>query len=83
MSDAKKSIVRARDAQLSIRLDSQLYEEYKEFLRSEDTTMTEDIESYIKTRLGKDSLGKNVVNIFQLAQDVEELKRQMGKLKVS
>uniref|UniRef100_A0A0C1NFM1 Uncharacterized protein n=1 Tax=Tolypothrix bouteillei VB521301 TaxID=1479485 RepID=A0A0C1NFM1_9CYAN len=79
----KKSTARARDAQMSIRLDNQLYEEYKELLRTEGVTMTDDIENYIKNRLGKGSGSGNVIDIFRLAQDVEELKIQMGKLKAS
>ncbi|MFB2770227.1 hypothetical protein ACE1AT_13205 [Pelatocladus sp. BLCC-F211] len=82
MSSQKRSVTRARDSQMSIRLDSQLYEEYKEFLKRENVTMTDDIESYIKSRLGKKS-PSNVIDISRLAQDVEELKIQMGKLKAS
>lgn len=79
----KKLVARARDAQMSIRLDNQLYEEYKELLRTEGVTMTDDIENYIKNRLGKGSANSNVIDISRLAQDVEELKIQMGKLKAS
>ncbi|MBE9054389.1 hypothetical protein IQ243_29195 [Nostocales cyanobacterium LEGE 11386] len=85
MVDERKSPSRKRGAQLNVRLDSNLYVEYKDLLEREGTSMTEDIENYIKNRLGKEESSTNVVDIKQVIerqqQEIAEIKAELGKLK--
>ncbi|MBD2254628.1 hypothetical protein [Nostoc parmelioides] len=85
MADERKSPARKRGAQLNVRLDGSLYQEYKEFLEQEGTSMTEDIENYIRSRLGKGGSETNVVDIRQVIerqqQEIAEIKAELGKLK--
>jgi hypothetical protein len=80
-----KRASRKRDAQLNVRLDKDLYEDYKALLSKEDISLTEDIEEYIKGKLGKINSRANVIDIGQVLekhqQEIEELKIELGKLK--
>ncbi|MCG6138457.1 MAG: hypothetical protein MET45_28180 [Nostoc sp. LLA-1] len=84
MVNERKPPSRKRGAQLNVRLDHDLYFDYKELLDREGTSMTEDIENYIKSRLGQES-DTNVVDIKQVIerqqQEIAEIKAELGKLK--
>ncbi|MEA5508073.1 hypothetical protein VB735_34330 [Halotia wernerae UHCC 0503] len=84
MVNERKPPARKRGAQLNVRLDNDLYVDYKELLDREGTSMTEDIENYIKSRLGKES-DTNVIDIRQVIerqqQEIAEIKAELGKLK--
>ncbi|QFS51290.1 hypothetical protein GXM_08784 [Nostoc sphaeroides CCNUC1] len=62
-----------------------MYVEYKELLEKEGTSMTEDIESYIRGRLGREESETNVVDIRQVIerqqQEIAEIKAELGKLR--
>ncbi|MBW4617317.1 MAG: hypothetical protein KME21_29675 [Desmonostoc vinosum HA7617-LM4] len=85
MADETKPSTRKRGAQLNVRLDNSLYLAYKELLETEGTSMTEDIEKYIRSRLGRGESETNVVDIRQLVekqqQEIAEIKAELGKLK--
>lgn len=85
MADERKPPSRKRGAQLNVRLDETLYSDYKELLEKEGTSMTEDVESYIRSRLGRQENETNVVDIRQLIQSqqqqIEEIKAELGKLR--
>ena len=81
--EAMTQPTRKKTAQLSVRLDEELFQEYKDFLSKQDLKMTEDIESYIKARLSKTD---NVVDINafnELTKKVLSIEEQMGKLRAS
>lgn len=85
MADERKLSTRKRGAQMNVRLDESLYVEYKELLEKQGTSMTEDIESYIRGRLGREEIETNVVDIRQVIerqqQEIAEIKAELGKLK--
>lgn len=85
MAEERKLPARKRSAQLNVRLDGSLYQDYKELLDQEGTSMTEDIENYIRSRLGKGEGEANVVDIRQIIekqqQDIAEIKAELGKLR--
>ncbi|MBD2248433.1 MULTISPECIES: hypothetical protein [Nostoc] len=85
MADERKLSTRKRGAQMNVRLDESLYVEYKELLEKEGTSMTEDIESYIRGRLGREESETNVVDIRQVIerqqQEIAEIKAELGKLR--
>jgi hypothetical protein len=85
MLDERKPPARKRGAQLNVRLDGSLYHEYKEFLEQEGTSMTEDIENYIRNRIGKGKNETNVIDIRQVIerqqQEIAEIKAELGKLR--
>ena len=89
MAARRKIASRTRTAQLSIRIDEQLYEKYKQVLDVEGISITDDIENYLRGKTGETPLslsdGNKVVDIdiYQLARDVENLKKQMGELQAS
>ncbi|MBW4604010.1 MAG: hypothetical protein KME29_31700 [Calothrix sp. FI2-JRJ7] len=81
-----KPVSRRKVGQLSVRLDENLLKEYKNFLEAEGMTLTEDIESYIKSRLSKIKSSSNVVDINsfnELAKKVLVIEEQLGKLQAS
>jgi hypothetical protein len=76
-------VSRKKNGQLSVRLDEKLLTDYKTFLEKEGTTLTEDIETYVKSRLFK-TQSSNVVDINsfnELAKKVLAMEEQLGKLK--
>lgn len=80
----EKEASRKRNTQISIRIDESLCDEYKNLLRSEDITMTDDIEAYIRQRLGKTAPQKaNVIDFVDALarQRIEALEDELGKLK--
>lgn len=85
MSEKSNSVARKRNAQLSVRIDDSLYEDYKSLLAREGISMTNDIESYISHRLGRTMKLGNVIDITeaikQQQQEIEELKAIVGELK--
>ncbi|MGF1672971.1 MAG: hypothetical protein ACFCUV_04700 [Rivularia sp. (in: cyanobacteria)] len=77
---AKKTGMRERAAMMSIRVDPNLYERYKQKLQSEGVSITNDIESHMRAFLGDAVIELNVVDVNQLIEDVERLKKTMGEL---
>lgn len=85
MTEKSNGINRKRNAQLSVRINESLFEDYKELLAKEGVSMTNDIENYISRRLGKITNSGNVIDITeaikQQRQEIEELKAIVGELK--
>jgi hypothetical protein len=72
------SINRKRGSQLSIRVDETLYSSYKALIEQEGITLTSDIENYMRSRLGEKN--SSVIDIHQMARDINYLKESLGKL---
>lgn len=80
----QKEVARKRNTQISIRIDESLCLEYKKLLEEEGVTITDDIEAYIRQRLGKSVPQKSNVLDFVDAlarQKIEALEDELGKLK--
>lgn len=84
MSEKSNGITRKRSAQLSVRINSALYQGYKDLLDLEGISMTNDIENYISHRLGKTAKVGNVIDIteklLQQQQEIEELKAKQQEI---
>lgn len=85
MSEKSNGVARKRSAQLSIRINDSLYDEYKSLLDREGISMTSDIESYISQRIGRTLKADNVIDITEVLkrqqQEIEELRSMLGELK--
>lgn len=81
-----KPVSRKKSGQLSVRMDENLVSEYKAFVEAQGLTLTEDIESYVKSRLSKMKNPSNVIDINafnELAKKVLSIEEQLGKLQAS
>lgn len=76
---------RKKTGQLYVRLEHELAEEYKELLKREGKTVTEDIEHYLHTRLSKTEKTRtvNIEEFNNLAQKVIDIEKKLGKLQAS
>ncbi len=85
MPEKSNSVARKRSAQLSVRIDDALYEDYKNLLAREGISMTNDIETYIASRLGRTTKTSNVIDMVEMLkqhqQEIQELKATVGELK--
>ena len=70
----KKIEARERTAQLGIKIDAKLYEKYKQKLKEDGMSITEDIESHMRNYIGEMIVQSDVVDIVKLVEDVEVLK---------
>ncbi|BAZ14245.1 hypothetical protein NIES4071_60850 [Calothrix sp. NIES-4071] len=80
MSASKQTEAPARTAQLSIKIDAQLYDKYKTKLKKYGISITEDIENHMRDYVGEMIIQNNIVDIIKVVKDVEELKQAMGEL---
>jgi hypothetical protein len=80
MPASKKTETQGRTAQLSIKIDAQLYDKYKAKLKKDGISITQDIENHMRNYVGEMIIKSNVVDITKVVRDVEELKQAMGEL---
>lgn len=80
MPASKKPETQGRTAQLSIKIDTQLYDKYKAKLKKDGISITEDIENHMRSYIGEVIIQSNVIDITSVLKDVEELKRAVGEL---
>lgn len=76
---------RKRSGQLSVRLDDNLLDEYKQFLEQEGKSIREDIESYVMSRVStkQDSNLVDFNTFNELAKKVLSIEEKLGKLQAS
>jgi hypothetical protein len=79
--------IRRKPAQINVRISDDLKKAYEEVLDKEGIKLTEDLERYIKQRVGwlKQDEGLSSVNevLAQHQQAIAELKDAVGKLSVA
>lgn len=80
MPASRKPETQMRTAQLSIKIDSDLYEKYKIKVKENGISITESIENHMRDYVGEMIVQSNVVDITKVLRDVEELKQAVGEL---
>ncbi len=80
MPASRKPEVQGRTAQLSIKIDADLYEKYKVKVKDNGSSITDNIESHMRDYVGEIIIQSNVVDITKVLKDVEELKQAVGEL---
>jgi hypothetical protein len=80
MPASRKPEAQGRTAQLSIKIDAELYEKYKAKVKDNGTSITDDIENHMRDYVGEMIIQSNVVDITKVLRDVEELKQALGEL---
>ncbi len=80
MPASKKSEAQKRISQLSIKIDAELYDKYKNKLREDGITITESIENHMRSYLGEVIVESNVIDVQKLLKDVENLKREVATI---
>lgn len=73
MPAKRKPEAQTRTAQVSVRVDAQLYEKYKTKLKAEGISVTEDLETHMRAFIGEVMVQNNVVDITQVIEDVENV----------